>query len=176
MRVDKELFTMLTRKTATGIRARPDGVLSCDAALTEIMNSTKIQMRLLPLAKAPQPSRSSSSSDQFHSTQQQNNKSRHNPAKGNNNGKTKGKQEGGQGGKGTPSNKKQRVDRGKGHLPKELIGCSSQTPAGDNICYAFNINGCQDAKPGDKCPRGWHLCCKPGCINATGGKHSFTTH
>jgi len=47
--------------------------------------------------------------------------------------------------------------------PKELQGKTLQTLSGDNICYAFNLGGCADAAPGERCPRGWHICAQPGC-------------
>ena len=51
-------------------------------------------------------------------------------------------------------------------LPKEMIDndCVGSTPAGESICYAFNMNGCDRATSGKKCPRGWHVCAVRGCF------------
>ncbi len=35
---------------------------------------------------------------------------------------------------------------------------------GGRFCFPFNLkDGCKDARPGEKCNRGWHLCPKRGC-------------
>jgi hypothetical protein len=50
---------------------------------------------------------------------------------------------------------------GKGpRMPLELVGMSSSTPQGSPICFNFNLDGC---KPGERCPKGFHVCCRPGC-------------
>ena len=56
--------------------------------------------------------------------------------------------------------------RDKVRLPKEMLDndCVGTTPAGEGICYAFNMNGCDRASSGRKCPRGWHVCAVKGCF------------
>lgn len=51
--------------------------------------------------------------------------------------------------------------KGKGKMPKDLIGMSPNTSGGDRICYNFNLkHGCKYAKPGQSCKRGRHVCMK----------------
>ena len=72
-------------------------------------------------------------------------------------------------GKGKGKNK-----RGRGpNIPRGLIGKALQTKAGERLCWSFNLGqGCKEAKAGEKCPRGLHLCAEPGCEQA----HSLQQH
>jgi hypothetical protein len=47
-------------------------------------------------------------------------------------------------------------------MPKGLIGCKSKNAEEENLCFGFNLpGGCPSGKaPGEKCPKGWHQCCK----------------
>ena len=51
-------------------------------------------------------------------------------------------------------------------MPRALIGLHSKTAAGEHVCFDANLNGCANARPGDRCNEGWHVCCK--CL----GPHS----
>ncbi len=57
-------------------------------------------------------------------------------------------------------------------MPKGLEGMDSRTAAGDNICFAFNLGGCPDTAPGQKCGRGKHVCAFPRC----GRAHPLPAH
>ena len=48
-------------------------------------------------------------------------------------------------------------------MPKDLIGMEPSWK-GEPICFNFNLEGCALAKNGEKCKRGWHVCCKQGCF------------
>ena len=52
----------------------------------------------------------------------------------------------------------------KAPMPKLLIGNWSTNKSGEPLCYNFNLAGCENAKPGQRCNKGWHLCCKPHCL------------
>ena len=52
---------------------------------------------------------------------------------------------------------------GSGKLPYQLKVCASATPDGSRICFAYNIDGCNDAEAGGKCKKGMHVCAKKGC-------------
>ena len=56
---------------------------------------------------------------------------------------------------------------GTGRLPEALKGCSSSSSGGKRLCFAYNINGCDKAQPGERCDKGYHLCATKNC----GGKH-----
>ncbi len=61
------------------------------------------------------------------------------------------------------------AEKGKnrfGPMPKPLIGKARETNDGVPICFNFNMNGCKDAEPGGRCPRGLHVCVEPGCFQA----------
>ena len=76
-------------------------------------------------------------------------------------GKDRGKGKGG--GKDTP----------KSALPPSLFGKASRTANGEPICYNYNLeHGCKEAKPGERCSRGWHVCMEPGC----GKAHTLKMH
>ena len=54
------------------------------------------------------------------------------------------------------------------NVPTKLIGKALQTPGGDRLCRAYSLGKvCPDAKPGEKCPRGLHLCSgRPGVAHS----------
>ena len=61
--------------------------------------------------------------------------------------------------------KKSREERGRTPLPKELVdaGCVAKTPSGGSFCFPYNMGGCSLAADGATCPKGAHLCARPGC-------------
>ena len=66
-------------------------------------------------------------------------------------------------------------DKGKGkgpNMPAELKGHAYQTGDGISICFGFNTGSCNKVKPGEKCPRGMHVCCFKGCEKS----HSLKAH
>ncbi len=51
--------------------------------------------------------------------------------------------------------------KGKGKMPKDLIGLNPNGPGGERLCYNFNLkHGCKFAKAGQSCKCGKHLCMK----------------
>eukprot|EP00972_Heterocapsa_arctica_P085719 12631229-Heterocapsa_arctica.AAC.1 len=57
-------------------------------------------------------------------------------------------------------------------MPPGLAGMLGSIPGGGpRICWDYNLaKGCGNAPPGtEECPRGAHVCCRPGC----GGSHSL---
>jgi len=81
-------------------------------------------------------------------------------------GKGSGKKGGGKGGKDST------IGRGTS-LPLSLVGKVSRTAAGEPICYDYNLeHGCSQAKPGERCSKGWHVCMEPGC----GKAHTLKMH
>ncbi len=93
-----------------------------------------------------------------------------------NKGKGKGNKGGDKGskggGKGDKSKKRKFVA-----LPPQLIGLDP-TYDGEPICFACNLpGGCDKAKWGEKCPKGWHMCMQKGCKKHRGyvGNHRNLT-
>ena len=63
--------------------------------------------------------------------------------------------------------------KGSARMPAALIGKSASLPDGRRICFAYNMSGgCAAAPSGAECPKGWHVCCEPGC----GQNHSLLVH
>ena len=65
--------------------------------------------------------------------------------------------------------------KGKGggiRLPPALMGMEAVGPDGTSRCFAFKLHGCKDAKAGQKCFEGWHVCMRLGC----GKPHSQRDH
>ena len=55
-------------------------------------------------------------------------------------------------------------DAGKGGNFKAMEGKVRNLPSnGEPICFNYNIRGCPNAAPGQRCPRGWHVCAETGC-------------
>ena len=71
---------------------------------------------------------------------------------------------GGKEGKGNKG-KDKKGPQGVGKMPRELIGCDSLWE-GEPICFDANMGrGCKWAATGQKCRRGWHMCCVKGCFS-----------
>ena len=58
-------------------------------------------------------------------------------------------------------------DRSSVKMPRDLIGCASKDEKGENLCFGYNLGTCTAAAPGNKCARGWHKCCTPGCLSSS---------
>jgi len=53
-------------------------------------------------------------------------------------------------------------------MPAALVGMDARRPSdGLSICFNFNLPaGCAGASAGGSCPKGLHVCCKPGCYQS----------
>ena len=185
-RADLELFRQLAELCREGVRRGPDGRRPFDAHIPDIIISPQFRYLLMPLPGAP-PGRTATSDDVTGSSSDRRDAKRlhqsvqdlraenkrlrlqsassssysHQPSGG------KGSKGGGRGkGRDKGSNRAIR-------MPTPLIGKSNLTPAGEPICFSYNLAiGCTQASPGAKCPRGWHVCAEPGCH----ASHSITHH
>ena len=149
IRADRELFTKMAELTRTGITARPDGTLPLDKAMKDLMFSAVVQFHLLPL-----PGSASKQVQQTSSTEQYNKRgapsSTSEPSK-----RFKGGKSSKGGGKGKSRN-------AAPAMPAELRGMYYKTKDGKSICFAYNMpSGCSNSD--GHCPKGMHVCCKPGC-------------
>ena len=144
---DKAVWSKLLED---GIKPRRDqaGVLALDSQPMKALESYQVSFALLPLPQqrkaapsaAPPRPKAAVKTPQFNKTP-----------------KGKGKSKG--------SNKGPRV-------PYQIIqaGGVGKTPDGSNICFKYNIEGCDDASDGSTCKRGKHCCAK--CF----GNHSLKDH
>ena len=172
---DKECFRLLGTLCRPGIRRTVDGVRPLDREMPVVLAKSSFTNRLAGLqigGGGSKPASSGSGSAQANTKDQARirqlesenknlkNKVIKNPWQDKNARKDfKGKDKG----------------KGKGKnaaLPSGLIGKHGKTPAGEPICFNYNLNGCDSAKPGERCNRGWHVCMEPRCYKA----HSLSAH
>ena len=62
--------------------------------------------------------------------------------------------------------------KGKGKGKCDFSDKDMKTKDGEPKCINYNIEGCPDAKAGQRCVRGWHLCFERGCRES----HSAMNH
>ena len=135
----------------TPTREAADGTFPLGIALLNLKNDPAIALHLAPLAKPIHASSAAPSRPAPYQPQAPRNQ----PGKGK--GKSGGKN------KSPP-------------MPMELRGKYHKTAANEPICFAFNtVAGCSHSstvKPGDRCPKGLHVCAEPKCQQA----HSLQQH
>ena len=59
---------------------------------------------------------------------------------------------------------------GANFVPRALEGGVGCTPQGHCLCFGFNLGTCRERVERQRCSKGLHLCCYPGCFRA----HPFT--
>ena len=57
-------------------------------------------------------------------------------------------------------------------MPAGLEGCVAQTDDGTRLCFGYNLGTCPAGCDVKECPRGAHLCAKPGCFK----QHPASAH
>ncbi|CAE7240138.1 unnamed protein product [Symbiodinium sp. CCMP2456] len=162
LRTDRAAFFHLAEQLRT-IKRQADGSIPLDAVLPHVLSDPAVSFHLLPLAlpEVEKPPKQWNVLDNRGTKRQHENADQGNPGQGRQNLKGGGNKGGGKG-----KNDKLRV-------PKLLIGKWYQTREGERLCWAFNLpGGCDKAKAGEKCERGWHLCAEPNCLKA----HSLQEH
>lgn len=151
---DKTAFTRVA-ETLDSIRRRDDGTYPAGEALLALRSDPLVTLHLAPIARA-----ASSPGSQVSNFRQ-----RAQPYPSQSPGKSSGKGKGKKGGKSSP-------------MPAALIGKWSKTGTGEPLCFGYNCaSGCPETasrgiKDGERCSRGWHLCCEPRCLQA----HSLQAH
>lgn len=167
---DQEVFTLLSRKVRNGLVRKATGVYPLEEALNEILASARIQQLLQPLPRGARKEPPTASPPVKH---QDANKGDKASSSGDSKvlqtilNKLSDLRSGG-------SSSRQERDKGKGRgrgkgkqsaprMPKELLGLDFAMANGDPICFAFNLDGCPSARPGERCDKGYHVCMKPRC-------------
>ena len=150
MLCDKAAFTKLA-SSMPSLRQNDLGGFPLGESLLELRSDPTIVLHLAPLARqpgsksqAPRPGPYSLSSTP-----------RQSGAFSAGKGKGKGKK-----GKASPP------------MPQALRNKWHRTGNGDPLCFAYNLGGCNAAKDGERCPKGWHLCAEPKCLQP----HSLGNH
>ena len=159
LKADRQLFIRLVELTRNGILPKPNGRLPIDIALPTARLDPVFNAILQPL---PRPASSSASAYAAHKAFNEGHAAA-GPYQsgGKGRGKAKGKGKGKKGmGKG---GRKGHGSGGGPGVPEELKGLRTLTNSGYNYCWACNLKeGCQQAKMGYHCPKGFHGCMKCG--------------
>ena len=169
---DRELWNQAARVCRTGVRRTVGGILPFDEALRKCMYDAPVRMLMVPL---PSIGKQGSTSDgqetnrlkrRAEQLEAEVRRLKETKGKGGKNGGKEGKGKGGKdGGK--------KIQRSRGALPDGLKGCNARDAQGNPLCFDFNLpQGCEQAQPGNRCPRGWHKCAAKGC----GKIHSYQAH
>lgn len=187
---DREIWSMLSKNCRAGVRALPgSNIRPLEDKLDACISSTTVRMIVMGRPTSGRPSPSSPAARPEKRVQgggdddrlKRKNKEiadlqkKLKEAKQSGGGEPRGARKvggkprgGGGGGKG-----KSDTIPGRTTLPQALIGKTSRTAAGEPICYDYNLeHGCSNAKPGERCSKGFHVCMEPGC----GKAHTLKMH
>ena len=170
LRADRAVFTHLAERLQS-LKTRADGSRPFQVQIATVLAQPAVTFHLLPLPLHGSSSKSPGPGSGPDSTTPRRRKAKRERAF------TPPSQPVGERPSSGPKGKgpgKGGTKRGRGpNVPQSLIGKAMETPGGERLCWAFNLpSGCEGAKPGEKCPRGWHLCAEPGCAKA----HSVLQH
>ena len=184
---DREIWNRLAKLCRSGVRAPPGGSRPLEVHLDGCLESTTVRMIVMGRPTYSRPAPASPGAAPAHAP-----RGEKRPHAGDDSDRLKKKNKGimelqkklkeaRQGGDGKGKGKKGGKGSGKGSggkgeratMPQSLIGKSSRTAAGEPICFDYNLeHGCQAAKPGERCPKGWHVCMEPNC----GKAHTLKMH
>ena len=166
LRADRAAFFQLAEHLRT-IKRQADGSIPLDGALPNVLADPAVSFHLLPLAIPEVDKASLNPNKQPWNVLDNRGTKRQHEGEDQGTKPGKGSLRGG-GGKGGGKGKNDKL-----RVPKLLIGKWYQTREGERLCWAFNLpGGCDKAKAGEKCDRGWHLCAEPNCLKA----HSLQDH
>ncbi len=174
VKADQEIIHMMGKRSrGSSIARRPDGSYPLEEAFKSAIESARIQMILQPLPRSAGKADSGGHAATATAAAQLVAKA---VAKamgkgawaGGRNDDAKGKKGDKKGKKGDA--KGQKGDKKDSRMPAELRGMSSTNENGENLCYAYNLEGCTAAEPGGRCNRGWHLCARTGCLSKEHGQ------
>ena len=158
IKADQQVWAKLA-EAGSNIRRDGAGVLPLDNLLIQTLESYEIAFYLLPMV-----SNSSSSGAYYKGAGKESVTYRPQPYGHYDDRKGKGK---GKKGKG----KKGREGHVQTWVPPRLRGGKPVDASGQPICFNYNLEGCDAAKPGQSCPRGLHICCKCYKMHPFTGNH-----
>ena len=145
LRADRAAFLLMAEKLTT-LKKTATGENPFEKSLQSILSHSMVSFQLLPMPQVSsnktgtKPERKRSRSPKRQQTTKVASASKEK-------GKGKGKR-----------------PKGRGpNIPKALIGKALEAPGGKRLCWAFNLQGCNDAAPGQSCSKGVHLCAEPNC-------------
>ena len=161
---DMELWKFIAQSCRDGLRWSMGARAPFEAALEKAMVDASVRLLLMPLPVSQVASGSAASGLEPEAGSESKAKKRR-----------ERKREAAKQRKNQSPPAKRQKGAGKGKQakpPAGLEGKALQTSAGEPICWNYNLRGCPNAKPGQKCGRGWHLCAEPGCQKA----HALSSH
>ena len=175
---DVELFHHMMKATRRGIKPTAEGNFPVEDALKVAMDAAEVRLHLQPLQSrgTQQPTRlvtlkrsSPGSSDDYQDRSQKTIEGLQTQIRQLRAGSTGSQKKGAKGQKGGGGGQKGGSKGGgsKNPMPHDLIGMERYWN-NEPICYGYNLAGCDKAAPGVKCPKGWHVCCRPGCFQHHG--------
>ena len=146
IRADRELFTLMAQELKEPLQPDARGEMPMDKKLRELRTDPRVTMFLLPLpktaARETEKTQASSSTPKAGATV---------PVR--------------------PQKKARPSAKAKSMCPQELRGFQQRDPAGNAICWAFNLKtGCKNEVNNGRCKKGMHCCMK--CHKAN---HSLVT-
>ena len=156
LRADRQAFVRMQELSRDGIKPAADGTRPLDAIIEDMHRDHSVIYYMLPVPEAPKASKPAGSNPPASSNWKQQ------PSQGNQgNSSWKTKQTWKQ-----TSKSKQSSWNNEGKLPVQLKGCNSALADGTRICFAYNISSCDNAKPGESCNKGKHVCATKNCGEA----------
>ena len=156
-KADSELFTAVARLCNNGVMQAPDGSYPMTVHWEATLKSSRIQQILVPMLMIQPRAERRETPPNWPS------QPRASPIPEYRRQDSKGK------GKSKDKSKAKAKDR-DGPRPRELLHCVARTPAGENICFGYNLaRGCPN---GADCQKGKHVCARPGCFQ----NHSQVDH
>jgi hypothetical protein len=154
LKADESVFVKMIELCRGGISQKADGSYPIEMATREAQRDPVVLANLQPLPK----------SQSYKRTEAQSNSQASHPYPA---------QSSGNGGKGRGKGKGKNQTKGFAFagVPKELEGMKTRTKNGNPICFAANLDqGCPNAKWGQRCAKGIHVCMK------CGGHHACTSN
>ena len=165
-RADRRAWEFLSRACSKGIKP-VGGALPLDTAMEKVLEGYEFTATLLPLPakegkgkkRKAEPSSGSSSATEEKKKRKRNRKSK------------KEKKEKTSAALQTEVGDLRRQLQGKGAgkdyrsppVPQALLPGKSITEDGNRICFGYKFGTCRDARPGERCKRGFHVCSKLNC-------------
>ena len=182
---DKEFFKIIAEKCREGCkRASADQATRFEIAAKEATDNFNIRLLLAPLPRSASGSSSPASSPAIQSSGSDTQlKKLRDTVAGMRGEIMQLKRKSGDSDPNVPGNSSNKRNRrslngasssgGGGNVPPGLRGKRTRTDNREPLCFNYNLpKGCSLAAPGQRCPRGWHLCAEPGCKST----HSLTSH
>ena len=165
LRADKEAFLLMGIMCPHGIRRDGKFTRPLDDIMLKLLEKSSFRMHLhpLPLGAPPRAGKRERDDDEVSELRREIGR-----LKKQIDSQPGSSSQGQDAGKGGAKNRKKR-----GNMPADLQGMMGRTVDDQPICYDYNRKcGCDAAVAGERCRRGFHVCCFPNC----GKNHSLSEH